>query len=239
MPKSRRSYPPEFRRQLVELVATGSCPAELAREFGPRHNRSGTGVAQAAPRDAGHGDGGWRRWTPGTRPPAARQPPTAAGAGSPLKGGDLVARETNAIPPRVAGCAERSPGAQVRIAVHVPALRCLLQRRHAWRSRRLSTGRDRPSRWSRRSAPRMRPRAAPTGAAGAVPTATKGVTASAAAPVARLMSQASLAGVSRRRFVTTTVKRDGRQAPDLVERHFTAEAPDRLWVADEVPQKAA
>jgi putative transposase len=50
--------------------------------------------------------------------------------------------------------------------------------------------------------------------------------------VARLMSQAGLAGACRRRFVVTTVKGDGRQAPDLVERNFTAEAPDRLWVAD-------
>jgi transposase InsO family protein len=58
--------------------------------------------------------------------------------------------------------------------------------------------------------------------------------------VARLMSQAGLAGVSRRKFVTTTVKGDRRQAPDLVERDFTAEAPDRLWVADiSVPQQAA
>jgi putative transposase len=50
--------------------------------------------------------------------------------------------------------------------------------------------------------------------------------------VARLMSQAGLAGVSRRRFVITTVKGDNRQAPDLVERNFTAQAPDQLWVAD-------
>ena len=50
--------------------------------------------------------------------------------------------------------------------------------------------------------------------------------------VARLMSRAGLAGVSRRRFVTITVKGDGRQAPDLVGRNFAAEAPDRLWVAD-------
>ena len=50
--------------------------------------------------------------------------------------------------------------------------------------------------------------------------------------VARLMTQAGLAGVSRRRFVTTTVKGDGRQAPDLVERNFMAAAPDLLWVAD-------
>jgi putative transposase len=35
--------------------------------------------------------------------------------------------------------------------------------------------------------------------------------------VARLMSQAGLAGVSRRKFATTTAKGDGRQAPDLVD----------------------
>ena len=50
--------------------------------------------------------------------------------------------------------------------------------------------------------------------------------------VARLMSRAGLAGVCRRKFVVTTLKSDSRQAPDLVERNFTAEAPDRLWVAD-------
>jgi putative transposase len=50
--------------------------------------------------------------------------------------------------------------------------------------------------------------------------------------IARLMSQAGLAGVCRRKFVTTTVKDGGRLAPDLVERNFTAAAPDRLWVAD-------
>jgi putative transposase len=50
--------------------------------------------------------------------------------------------------------------------------------------------------------------------------------------VARLMSQAGLTGVSRRKFVVTTVRGDSRQAPDLVERNFAAEVPDRLWVAD-------
>jgi helix-turn-helix protein len=38
--------------------------------------------------------------------------------------------------------------------------------------------------------------------------------------VARLMSQTGLAGVSRRKFVVTTLKSDSRQAPDLVERDF-------------------
>ena len=51
--------------------------------------------------------------------------------------------------------------------------------------------------------------------------------------IARLMRAADLEGVSRRRRVRTTVRGDQtRPAPDLVQRHFTAEGPDRLWVAD-------
>lgn len=51
--------------------------------------------------------------------------------------------------------------------------------------------------------------------------------------VARLMRLAGLRGVSRRK-ATTTTRRDPNQrpAPDLVERNFSAEGPDRLWVAD-------
>ncbi len=33
MPKSHPPYPPEFRRQMVELVRAGRTPGELAREF--------------------------------------------------------------------------------------------------------------------------------------------------------------------------------------------------------------
>jgi putative transposase len=51
--------------------------------------------------------------------------------------------------------------------------------------------------------------------------------------VARLMREAQLRGVSRRRRVTTTVRAGrSRPAPDLVDRHFVAEARDQLWVAD-------
>jgi putative transposase len=46
------------------------------------------------------------------------------------------------------------------------------------------------------------------------------------------MSAAGLAAVSRRKFVHTTVKGSGRQAPDLVDRNFTAERLNLLWVAD-------
>ena len=51
--------------------------------------------------------------------------------------------------------------------------------------------------------------------------------------VARLMQTAGLVGVSRRAFVTTTRRdRAARPAPDLVQRTFTTDGPDRLWVAD-------
>lgn len=51
--------------------------------------------------------------------------------------------------------------------------------------------------------------------------------------VARLMRQAHIQGVHRRRKVATTRRNPAEAvAPDLVRREFTASGPDRLWVAD-------
>ena len=51
--------------------------------------------------------------------------------------------------------------------------------------------------------------------------------------VARLMRAEGLRGVCRRKWVTTTVRDpEARPAPDLVERRFVADRPDKLWVAD-------
>jgi putative transposase len=52
--------------------------------------------------------------------------------------------------------------------------------------------------------------------------------------IARLMRAAGLVGASRRRNGVTTTRRDpdARPAPDLVDRDFTATAPNQLWVAD-------
>jgi len=51
--------------------------------------------------------------------------------------------------------------------------------------------------------------------------------------VARLMRESGLSGISRRKRPTTTRRAPkARPAPDLVEREFTADGPDRLWVAD-------
>ena len=50
--------------------------------------------------------------------------------------------------------------------------------------------------------------------------------------VARLMRASGISGVSRRRHSVTTVRVGAPQAPDLVERDFTAQRPNLLWVAD-------
>ena len=52
MSKTRGSYPPEFRRQMVELVRSGRTPEELSREFEPTAQSIATWVRQAE-RDAG------------------------------------------------------------------------------------------------------------------------------------------------------------------------------------------
>lgn len=51
--------------------------------------------------------------------------------------------------------------------------------------------------------------------------------------VARLMHQAGLRGVSRRKWPVTTIRAaHTRPVPDLVQRAFTATGPNQLWVAD-------
>jgi transposase len=56
MSKSRRSYPPEFRRQMVELVGAGRTPEELAREFEPTAQSIRNWVAQSG-RSTSRGNG--------------------------------------------------------------------------------------------------------------------------------------------------------------------------------------
>ncbi len=51
--------------------------------------------------------------------------------------------------------------------------------------------------------------------------------------VARLMREAALRGVSRRKWTVTTRRdRSARPAPDLVDRQFVADRANALWVAD-------
>jgi transposase len=57
MGKTRAAYPPEFRRQMVELVRASRSPEELAREFEPTAQSIRNWLAQSE-RNAGRGGGG-------------------------------------------------------------------------------------------------------------------------------------------------------------------------------------
>jgi len=57
MAKFRVPYPPEFRRQMVELVRTGRTPEELSREFEPTAQSIWNWVRQADRDDGRRQDG--------------------------------------------------------------------------------------------------------------------------------------------------------------------------------------
>ena len=57
MPRTRGPYPPEFRRQIVELARAGRTAAELAREFEPSYWTIRTWIRQAD-RDEGRSSEG-------------------------------------------------------------------------------------------------------------------------------------------------------------------------------------
>ena len=82
MARTHQAYPPEFRRQMVELVKSGRTPSELAREYEPSEGSIRNWVAQSE-RDTGErsdglstgcmpwqedsGTGGSRRTSSGAR----------------------------------------------------------------------------------------------------------------------------------------------------------------------------
>ena len=103
MGKTRAAYPPEFRRQMVELVRAGRTPEELAREFEPTAQSIRNWVSQSE-RNASRGNGSLtsaereelnrlRRENRQLR--LEREILSKAAA--------WFARETNAIPPRGSG----------------------------------------------------------------------------------------------------------------------------------------
>ena len=52
MARTHQAYPPEFRRQMVELVKSGRTPSDLAREYEPSAGSIRNWGAQSE-RDAG------------------------------------------------------------------------------------------------------------------------------------------------------------------------------------------
>ena len=57
MSKKRPPYPPEFRRQMIELVRAGRSPEELAKEFEPSAQAIRNWVAQADRDEGRRSDG--------------------------------------------------------------------------------------------------------------------------------------------------------------------------------------
>jgi transposase len=58
IPKFRVPYPPEFRRQMVELVRSGRTPEDLSREFEPTAQSIWNWVRQAERDGGARRDGG-------------------------------------------------------------------------------------------------------------------------------------------------------------------------------------
>jgi transposase len=103
MAKTRGAYPPEFRRQMVELVRAGRTPEELAHEFEPTAQSIRNWMAQWD-RNAGRGDGGLttaEREELGRLRRENRQLRLEREILS--KAAAWFARETNAIPPKGSG----------------------------------------------------------------------------------------------------------------------------------------
>jgi transposase InsO family protein len=197
---------------MVELVRAGRSPEELAGAFEPTAQSIRNWVAQSK-RDAGRGDGGL---TTAERAEQRRRPRS-------------LARRTRSL--RRVPVRERSPG-RLSDRHHVSAAGRLHQRLPCvGEAASVAAGRD--GRW----------------ADCGDPCRACGLTRHlrCAAPACRACGQghlywpqacraADVAGWSCRREPTQVRhhhdQRRQPSAPDLVERNFTAKAPDRLWVAD-------
>jgi transposase len=71
MPRTRPAYPPEFRRQMVDLVRAGRSPDDLAKEFEPSSHSIRHWVRLAARQD-GRRDGNSEVLSPPERDELAR-----------------------------------------------------------------------------------------------------------------------------------------------------------------------
>ena len=102
MAKTRGAYPPEFRRQMVELDA-GRTPEELAHEFEPTAQSIRNWVAQWE-LNAGRGDGGLTTAEREELSRLRRENRQLRLEREHLsKAAAWFARETNAIPPKGSG----------------------------------------------------------------------------------------------------------------------------------------
>src|SRR5262245_3934001 len=232
MPRTRPPYPLEFRRRMIELVRA----RPVARGAGPEARAVGRGHSQLGDpsrprrRPAGRrGDLGGAR---GAASPASRESRAAGRARDPTKSRGLVCQGDHVDP------VQGFEFVKANQADHPCATMCRIlgvspSGYYAWRQRPPSARAQQDAELIMKihtihleshgtyGAPRMHAELAAQG----IRVGRK--------RVARLMRTAAVQGVSRRkRIVTTTRDRAARPAPDLVRRDFTADGPDRLWVAD-------
>ncbi|MCY4371801.1 MAG: IS3 family transposase [bacterium] len=239
MPKTRRPYPAEFRAEMVRLVRAGRTPGGLSREFEPSDQTIRNWVNQADI-DEGRREG----LTTAEREELRR-----------LRRENRILREEKEILGKSSGLVRRGdridPQAafgfvKANQASHSVRRMCSLlgvspSGYYAWLGRSPSA-REVADRALRDRIVDIHSRSRGTYGAPRVHAelSFEGVCVG-RKRVARLMRQASIQGVHRRRKVTTTRRNPERAAaPDLVKREFTADGPDRTWVADitYVPTKA-
>ncbi|WP_286292604.1 IS3 family transposase [Methylomarinovum tepidoasis] len=232
MGKTRKPYPPEFRRQMVELVRTGRTPESQAREFEPTAESIRNWVKQAD-RDEGRREDGLtspereelRRLRRENRQLKIEREILGKSRGL-VRSGDRL------------GAAEVFEFVKVNRADYPVATMCRLlgvstsgfyawlKRPESARARRDAELADKVEAIHKRSrgtygAPRIHAELRVEGEQVS------------RKRVARMMKARGLVGATRRKgYRTTSHDEAARPAPDLVEREFVAEAPDRLWVAD-------
>ena len=231
MPMTRPPYPSGFREQMVELVRSGRSPEELAREFEPSAQSIRNWVGQAD-RDEGRRHDGL---TSGEREELRRLSARTVSCARNARYWQKPRTGSRRQPAR------SRPGLRVRGSQpghvsrrhDVPAAGGLHQR--VLRVAGPGTVGPCPERWgTARSHPRYPSHLARNLWRTSHPCrARRSRLRCGPKRIARLMRRAGLRGISRREGTRTTVRdARARAAPDLVERDFTADAPDRLWVAD-------
>ena len=231
MPKSRPPYPAAFRQQMVELVRSGRTPGELAREFEPSAEAIRNWVAQAE-RNAGERTDGL---STEDREELRRLRAVRTG---------VCAKNVRSWQkPRLGSRGRSDPGG---LPVHErasgpisnrhdgPCARCLHERVLRVASTSTSSSRagrcgpDGPRGGDSHPQPRPVRRASDSRGTGRI----------------RRPGQPQAGGAgdacgghcrcepaSRAAHDAPEIRRPGRP-PDRVERHFEADAPNRLWVAD-------
>ena len=227
----KRAYPPEFRQRMVELVRSGRTPEQLGKEFEPSAQAIRNWVTVADRDEGRRADGLTTVEREELGPAASREQAAAAGAGDPVKSRGLVRAGDEG------GSVEGFRFVSAYRAVYPIATMCRvlgvsISGYYAWSARA-------PSARARNDAALLERigaiHAGSRGTYGATRVHAElvhGGTRVARKRIARLMRTARLQGVSRRRFVRTTMRDGARPAPDLVDRRFVADRPNALWVAD-------